>query len=189
MSEAKFIGNCNDLIDWDSVIRDIEKATPDYIGPLHEVGDGETVPGVDEVVGQLRDAGYKKINEGGNAGWDMFFPGSSFDEAVAQKFMEFVGMDDYINCWVSRVLPGDVAPWHWDITDDPATLEAENNGNMRRFHCHIDKPKPGHIVIVDNMCLYNQNQGNVWQWPERKSWHAGANAGLEPKYLFNIWGN
>lgn len=186
MNEVTYIGNCNHLINWDKVIEDIKSSDPGYVGPLHEVGD--PVPGVDAVVGQLRDAGYKRKDEGGNAGWDMFFPGDQFDASAVDKFMEFVGMKSYINCWVSRVMPGDVAPWHWDITDDDDTLTAEQQQNMKRYHCHIDHPKPGHMLVVENTCLYNQEQGAVWQWPDRKSWHAGANAGLEPKYLFNIWG-
>lgn len=180
----KFIGNCNTLIDWNSVIEKINNVDPAYIGPKHDIG--MDVPGVDEVMVPLRDAGYKSKAEGGNGAWGMYFPGTNFDEQIAQQFMKFVGMTSYINCWISKVMPGDVAPWHWDITDDEKTLEAK--GNLKRFHCHIDKPRPGHYFQLEDKIFFNEAQGNVYQWPDRKSWHAGANAGLEPKYLFNIWG-
>jgi hypothetical protein len=36
--------------------------------------------------------------------------------------------------------------------------------------------------------LYNQETGATWKWPKRTAWHAGSNAGLVPKYIFNIWG-
>lgn len=180
----KFIGNCNGIIDWNKVILEINNTPPAYIGPRHDVG--HEVEGVDEVVQPIRDAGYKFKAEGGNASWGMFFPGEQFSKEVVDKFMKFTGMTSYINCWISKVEPGDIAPWHWDITDDEITLNA--TGNMKRYHCHIDIPRDGHTFIVEDKCFYNEAQGNVYQWPDRKSWHAGANAGLEPKYLFNIWG-
>jgi hypothetical protein len=180
---AEFIGVCK-TVDWSALCEQLAEQEAAYIGPRHDVG--HNVPGVEEVAKPLRDAGYKMVDEGGNASWDMYFPNTNFDEDIVQKFMDFVGMDSYINCWVSRVKPGDVAPWHWDITDDEETLNAGKP--LVRYHCHISPPKPGHILIVEDQCLYNQEQGAVWKWPDRKSWHAGANAGLVPKYLFNIWG-
>ena len=166
----KFIGNCSSVIDWNKVIFDLEHQAAAYIGPRHDVG--HPVPGVEEVAKPLRDAGYKMKHEGGNAGWDMYLPGINFDIKIVETFLDWVGMDGYTNAWISRVKPGDVAPWHWDITDHEETLAREGL-NPDRYHCHVS--------------LYNQEQGNVWKWPSRKSWHAGANAGLVPKYLFNIW--
>lgn len=180
----KFIGNCSHLIDWNKVISDIDNSDPTYIGPRHDVG--MDVVGVDEVGIPIRNAGYKMKHEGGNASWGMYFPGKNFDIQVAEDFIKFIGMDSYINCWVSRVMPGDVAPWHWDITDDEDTLKVKTN--IRRFHCHIDIPKPGHFFQVEDDVFHMEAQGNTYEWPSRKSWHAGANAGLTPKYLFNIWG-
>ena len=79
-----------------------------------------------------------------------------------------------------------VAPWHWDITDDEKTLNETKE--FDRYHCHISPPSDGHILIVDEHCLYKQEQGSVYKWPSRKSWHAGANCGLVSKYIFNVWG-
>lgn len=180
----KFIGNCQGVIDWNAVIKDIETQNAAYIGPRHDVG--HHVPGVEEVARPIRDAGYKLKHEGGNASWDMYLPGTNFDVSIVERFVDWVGMDGYTNAWISRVKPGDVAPWHWDITDHEETLEREGL-NPDRYHCHVSMPADGHVLIVENQCLYNQAQGNVYKWPSRKSWHAGANAGLVPKYLFNIW--
>ena len=180
----KYIGNCADIIDWNKVILEINKNGPEYIGPRHDLGDN--VIGHDEVIVPIRQAGYKFKKEGGNASWGMFFPNAQFSEDVVYTFMDFVGLTSFLSCWISKVMPGDVAPWHWDVTDDSTTNEEENK--IKRFHCHIDQPKNGHVLIVEDHCFYNEEKGNVYQWPSRKSWHAGANAGLEPKYLFNIWG-
>jgi hypothetical protein len=182
---VQFIGNCNHLIDWDGVIDDIRDSEPGYIGPRHDAG--HTVQGVDEVCVPIRNAGYKMKCEGGSASWGMYFPKQHFDISVVKSFIDFVGMDSYINCWVSRVMPGDVAPWHWDITDDEFTLNSTVK-EIHRYHCHIDIPRPGHFLSVEDKCFYNEDQGNVYKWSSRMSWHSGANAGLTPKYLFNIWG-
>jgi hypothetical protein len=180
----EYVGNCKDVIDWHSVIESIEDQQSAYIGPRHDVG--HHVSGVEEVAKPLREAGYKMKHEGGNASWDMYLPGTNFDKKIAEKFCEWVGMSSYINAWISRVKPGDVAPWHWDITDDEKTLEHKKE--IVRYHCHISPPAPGHVLIVEDHCLYNQETGATWKWPKRTSWHAGSNAGLVPKYIFNIWG-
>ena len=100
-------------------------------------------------------------------------------------FAEWAGMDSYINAWISRVNPGNMAAWHWDVTDDEETL---SKAEHKRFHVHMSVPQPGHIFILEDTPLYGRAQGDTFQWPSRKSWHAGANAGLVPKYQFNIWG-
>ncbi|NDA62284.1 MAG: hypothetical protein EBX50_09595 [Chitinophagia bacterium] len=179
-----YVGNCADVIEWGAVIASLEDQVAAYIGPRHDVG--HPVPGVNEVVAPLRTAGYKMKNEGGNASWDMFLAGINFDVAVVEKFCDWAGMEGYTNAWISRVKPGDVAPWHWDITDDETTLSKESKG-MERYHVHIGRPEPGHVLMVEDKVFYLEAEGNTYKWPSRKSWHAGANAGLVPKYLFNIW--
>lgn len=180
---AKFVGNSNHIIDWQIVIDDIANQTPAYIGPRHDVG--HDVPGVEEVAVPLRNAGYKLVTEGGSLGWDMFLPDTNFDRKIIDDFAEWIGMDSYVNAWISRVHPGNMAAWHWDVTDDEETLSKQEH---LRYHVHMSQPSPGHIFIVEDQCLYFKQQGDCYKWPSRKSWHAGANCGLVPKYVFNIWG-
>ena len=66
----EYVGNCNDIINWTDLIKDLEKQQSAYIGPRHDVG--HNVPGVEEVAQPLREAGYKMKNEGGKASWDMY---------------------------------------------------------------------------------------------------------------------
>ncbi len=179
----KRIGNCADIIDWDSVIRHIEHQQPAYVGPSHKEGD--PIPGLDGVTDMWKRAGLKTVKEGGTVEWDMFLVGVNFDQSVADKFAEFVGIDNYNSCWISRINIGRFSPWHWDVHDNE--IELSKRTDIKRFHCHIGKPAHGHILIVEDKCFYNQPQGEVYQWPARTSWHAGMNCGLVPKYLFNIW--
>lgn len=178
-----YIGNCQGLIDWNEVICSLENQQPAYVGPRHDVGDN--VVGVNEVAIPLREAGYKTIPEGGNLGWDMFLPDKNFDRQIIQTFIDWVGLDGYTNAWISRVNPGNMAAWHWDVTDDEATL---TDKEWSRYHVHMTAPQHGHVFILEDQCLYGRAQGDTFKWPDRKSWHAGANCGLVPKYQFNIWG-
>ena len=175
-------GNCNNIIDWNELVRSLKHQSPAYIGPKHEVGD--PVPGVDDVVGKLRAAGYKTRPEGGNAGWDMFLPGNNFDQEIVKKIAEFVGLESYNNAWIARILPGQMAPWHWDITDDEASLAKKD---IIRYHCHMQPQIDGHMLVVENQSYYGSQMGDVYRWPTRTSWHCAANCGYEPFYSFHIW--
>lgn len=179
----KYMGNCSDIIDWDKVIKDCENTTPEYVGPSHSRKDN--LPGLDKIIDNWDQAGYKLARDGGTIEWDMFIPGKQFDQCVVDKFCKFVGINCYKTAWVSRVNVGRTTALHWDVHDDETQLA--KLPDPPRFHCHIGKPKPGHVFLLESQCLYWQDQGDTYQWPNRKSWHAGGNAGLTPKYLFNIW--
>jgi hypothetical protein len=181
---TKFIGNCGNIIDWQSIVDSLATQPPAYTGPRHR-GTDEII-GIKEISKSWDTAGYRLAVDGGSAGWGMYFAGQHFEQSVVEKFAYFVGVEP-VNAWISRVNPGAVAPWHWDAND--AEEEYAKLPDMVRFSCHVSKPQPGHVSIIEDVCVYNQEQGNVWQWPSRKSWHAGANCGLAPKYLFNMFGH
>lgn len=160
-------------VDWQQLITHLESQTP-VIGPKHKAGDN--IPGLNEITDMWDKAGY-----GSSVSWDMFYPGNHFSNTIVEEFVKWSGMTSFTNAWVSRVWPGYFAPQHWDVQDD------EPLPDTVRYHVHMSKPKFGHIFIVDDKCLYNQEQGATYRWSGRKLWHAGTNCGLEPKYIFNIW--
>jgi hypothetical protein len=180
----KYYGNFQE-VDWNSILTSIKSQQPEYVGPRHRAGD-EKAPGVDEVADIWSNAGYTTIDNGGNASWDMFLPEINFDKEIVFKFAKFVNVESYTNAWISRVNPGFVAPWHWDVTDNETTLAQKN---CVRFHCHIQPLNEivGHTLIVEDTCLYNQKPGEVYEWSDRRNWHGAANCGTEPMYLFNFW--
>jgi len=180
----KYFGNCQ-TIDWSELVASLKKQEPAYVGPRHRPGDVQA-PGVDEVADLWINAGYKTIDQGGNAKWDMYLPGINFDSSIVTKFVEFVGLEGCTNAWVSRVNPGSVAPWHWDVTDNETTLSSQT---AIRYHCHMQPLSEitGHTLIVGDTCLYNQQPGETYLWSDRKAWHGAANCGMEPMYLFHIW--
>ena len=178
---CEYIGKC-DTIDWNALLETLKDQEPAYVGPRHRAGD--PAPGIDDVAKMWDNAGYKMVVDGGSAGWDMLLPGINFPVEIALDFAKWVGLDNYTNCWISRIHPGNVAPWHWDVTDDEATL---NKTVKHRYHCLINKPEPGHVLLVEDKAFYMGDQGSVWKWPDRKSWHGAANCGFTPWYSFHFW--
>jgi hypothetical protein len=112
-------------------------------------------------------------------------PGRHFDKEFVDIFSNFVKATPLV-IFVSEIQPGKMAPWHWDI--DQFETEHSKLGTLVRYHLHLSKPSPGHVFIVDDQVFYNEEQGNVYQWGNRKAWHAGTNCGMYPKYLFSFKG-
>lgn len=179
---TQYIGNCNDIIDWQTIVDSLQAQEPAYIGPRHRGTDD--IRGIGEIAQMWKDAGYVISAEGGNAGWGMYFPGQHFNQDVVDTFSEYVGITP-INAWISKITPGMMAPWHWDANDNE---EEYSTMQLERYSVHICKPQPGHVFAVDDTVMYNQAQGDTFKWSSRKSWHGGGNCGLSPKYLFNIFG-
>lgn len=180
----KFIGNSNHIVDWQEVIDHLETQQPAYIGP--RLDQSLNVIGVGEISKKWKEAGLVTVKNGGSVGWDMFSPDINFDRSIIDKFADFV------NCactcaWISRVNPGKMVAWHWDVSEDEEKYRALQYP-LLRFSCHMNVHEPGQVLVVDDHCIYNEEQGNVYQWPSRESWHGSANFGFKPKYLFNFFG-
>lgn len=178
-----YLGNCSDRIDWDSIIKQCQTSDPEYVGPSHKKDDD--LPGLEEVAAIWEKGNYKNVADGGTVGWNMYMPGKQFDERSIEIFCEIYGIEDYHTAWISEITVGNFAPWHWDVNDHEEELS--KLPAKVRYHCHIGKPKFGHIFIVQDKCFYNQPQGSTYRWGDRRYWHAGTNCGLEPKYILNLW--
>ena len=179
---SKYIGNVSNLIDLESLVNSIKSQEPSYIGPRHKEGDN--IVEFDSVLNLWKSAKFKLINEGGNVGWDMYFPVKHFDREIVNILGNYLNLK-IINCWISVIHPGNIAPIHWDANDNEeyySTLELE------RYSIHISKPEAGHIFFVDDEVMYNVEQGSVYKWNSRKSWHSGGNFGFTNKYLLNLFG-
>jgi len=176
------IGNCSD-IDWDSVIADCVNSEPEYVGPSHSKHDN--IPGLEEVAALWEHAGYKTLKEGGTVGWNMYIPGKQFDQKAIDQFCKTFEIANYRTAWISEIKPGNFAPIHWDVNDNEEELK--KLPPMVRYHCHIGKPKFGHVFIANDRCFYNQPQGETYKWADRRYWHAGTNCGLGSKFILNLW--
>ena len=182
----KYIGNTGNVINWQRVVDNLATMTPAHTGPDNSLGDESIVDGF-KIEKLWKDAGVKSVSAGGSNQWDMFVINNHFDKSIVDKFCNFVNAD-VTHCWISRLEPGNMAHWHWDTSSISQQSEFDKIPNIVRYCCFISKPQPGHVFMIEDHCFYNQEQGAVWQWPSRTSWHAGTNFGFENKYLFNFFG-
>jgi hypothetical protein len=180
---ANFIGNINSWFDCNELIRQLSTQE----GELHK--------GLIDI--PLSHPEYEKyidINQSAvSAGYDKndaikfrhFKPGTHFDNNFVDIFSKFVNATPMV-VFVSEISPGHMTPWHYDI--DQFELANVDKGEKVRFHIHLSSPAPGHVFILEDHAFYNVPQGNVYQWHDIKSWHAGSNCGLVPKYLLSFKG-
>lgn len=117
--------------------------------------------------------------------WTNYYPGEHFDKDMMfcntfAKHRE----KKLLRAWVSRVDPGYMAPWHWDVDDNEE--EYLKNGTITRYSVFLQGAKHGHIFIVGNDYLYNREMFEAIEWNNYRDWHSGINAGLEPKYMFHL---
>jgi hypothetical protein len=170
----EYVGNSMHVIDWDSVIKEVQdqegKCACKYL-PVKEVPE---LKEIDDALGNYCRESIEWIN---------YYPDKEFSMDIAHKFGNFVKAPRMIKCWISKVLPGKTAPWHWDWDVD--WKKYIENGQPIRFTAMINPPTVGHVFIVGDQALYNEKQGDVHKWSDFRSYHAGTNCGLVPKFNFN----
>jgi hypothetical protein len=188
---VKFIGNCSDIINWDTIIEPLSTRpgirTPGEDSELYdENGDPKDKRPLHYASSMmLKNAGYHTLN---TIEWYTYLPTIDFDNSAVDKFSEFVNTTA-LCVWISSVKPGRCIPYHWDFDYGEYDKEIlENKDRLLRYTCHISRPKFGHIFATENMSFYNEPQGNTYLWDNLDLYHGGSNFGLEPKFLFNFIG-
>lgn len=178
-----FVGNCNNIIDWNAVI---VSCTAHTVPTQHINVDVDPSSELyDDFLEQRQLAEQAGYTTNDAIEFRHYYANEHFDISVSEKFAEFVNAT-HLMSFVSEVRPGKCVPWHWDI--NPRRSEHKNFDNLVRYVCFINTPKPGHVFMVEDQAFYCEQQGNVYQFPDIRSWHAGANAGLEPKFLYTFTG-
>ena len=87
---------------------------------------------------------------------------------------------------ISRVDPGYMAPWHWDVDDnEQAYLQ---KGEIKRYSITMCSPTMGHIFVIGDDYIYGAPEGSIFKWNDHRAWHTGINAGMTPKFTFHILG-
>jgi len=167
------------MIDWNSVIAEIAGKEGQIID--YNTSWKSDNPAYQDIYKILSDA---KVDFK-TAQWINYYPGKDFSESVVTEFEELVGCK-VIRAWISKVTPGHYVPYHWDVDDNES--EYLKLGTLKRFSCFITDPVVGQIIMVGDEYLYAKPKGTVYQWPDYKAWHAGTNASLKPKFLFNFLG-
>jgi hypothetical protein len=152
--------------------------------------EGKTIT-TDPKIWNLETPGYKEIYERWQAAnfnmdsirWTNYYPKEHFDVMFATEFAKAVN-GRLVRAWISRIDPGYMAPWHWDVDEEEAAYLEK--GTLTRYSCFMQGATHGHILIVGNDYLYNRDVGELIKWNNYKEWHSGINAGLSPQYIFHI---
>lgn len=176
----EFVGNCS-TINWDSIVNSLdtkEGQARTYNVDFYLNKDGR----FNEVIDLWKTAGYDKS---GTVEWINYYPGKDFDQSIITEFEKFTNTI-CARAWISKIRPGRYAPYHWDIDDYEE--EYLKQGELVRYTAHPCAPTSGQVFIVDDHILHNEQQGNVYKWPDHRAWHAGGNCSFQPKFLFNFLG-
>ena len=186
---TKYIGTTKNLIDWDSVIKQIIPRTGDYNSVKSVVDRSESnwaddpslLGSYHEIIGTWQKANYD-LN---NIEWWDYYPEQHYDLDIQNKFADIVNSEP-LRVFISEVMPGQCVPYHWDVEDHEE--EWLKLGQLVRYVCFIDKPRFGHVFILEQECFYNVEQHLIYQWDHYRNHHAGTNCGTEPYYLFHFLG-
>lgn len=180
-------GNCATVIDWARVISDCRSSQGKQLTAERDIwirtrGSGEVFDTeYDKIHKSWLDANYNVDS----VKWINYYGGEDYDDTVNQLFSEWVGMT-MCRAWVSRMDPGWTAAYHWDVDDDEE--EFLKLGDLYRFSVQIGENVPGQCFIVEEEVFHNKPSGEVYQWDNYRQYHAAANCGLKPWFLYNFIG-
>jgi len=117
--------------------------------------------------------------------WQHFNLDESFSDII-NSFSNLVKMKN-IRCFVTRLDPGNLAPYHWDECD--CIYRSETNlDKIFRYTFFLSPANFGNIFIVDNKCFNKEEQGNVYKWNHYTDFHGAYNTSTTPQYLFHFLG-
>lgn len=177
MAKSKFITNCSDIINWKEVIESL--GTPDEInGPPKDWLTRTDFTGNAYYDPLFRLWSAAKMNTAAALVSNYRFEG---DHPVTKKMEQILGLE-HSESWISRIDPGCIVPYHYD-------MHVDLRETSRRFICFIDEHQFGQVFMVGEECFYNEPIGNLYEFAEVKGIHAGANVGLHPKYLYHFLGH
>jgi hypothetical protein len=181
----KYIGNTGTLINWDIIIESLKGQSPAHTGPDNSLEDPDNMIGFQEIVDKWNSVGVKTLSQGGTNNWEMYLPIENFDKSVVDTFSNYVSANTLF-AWIANIHPGCMAHWHWDTSSKEDIFD--NIPNIVRYSCFITKPHPGHVFMTSDNVVGYVDQGDIYQWPDRKTWHGGINFGFEEKYTLHFIG-
>jgi hypothetical protein len=166
--------------DWDTIIKNLTEGSEVTVDPARWNLDN---PGYAEIFEIWKNANFN-LN---SIKWTNYYPGLHFPEDTVQEQADYLKIKKVHRSWISKLDPGFMAPWHWDVDDNEQ--EYLTHGPINRFTIILEKMEHGHILIVGTEHYFNQPKDTVIKWDNYKEWHSGINAGMKPSYLLHILGS
>ena len=184
----KYFGTTNGIIDWNPIVQICancndgdENTVTSVVDRSEAEAEGPLLESYRSIIKTWLDAGYTLED----IVWHDYYPGEHFDIEIQNKFADLVNADP-LRVFVSDVAPGRNVPYHWDVEDKEEEWLAQ--GELKRWVCFMDKPRWGSVLILENECFHNVEQGAVYEWDNYKSYHAGTSCGTHNQYLFHFLG-
>lgn len=169
------------MINWDDIISDLLTKDGNPITTDPDIWHLDT-PGYDEIYNAWKAANFNLAT----IKWINYYPGKHFSKDIVEEVAQQLGLKGIHRSWISRIDPGYMAPWHWDV--DENEQEYLVHGPIIRYTVIIKEFAHGHIFIIGDKYFYNLYKGKSICWDNYREWHSGINAGMEPNWLLHIVG-
>jgi hypothetical protein len=167
------------MTDWNLVINNLSGGSDVTVDPTRWNLDN---PGYVEIYDIWKNANFN-FN---SIKWTNYYPGVHFSNDIVNEQLKNLNLKKAHKSWISKIDPGYMAPWHWDVDD----FEDEylKDGPITRHTVIIENMSHGHILIVGDDHYFNRPKDTIIKWNNYKEWHSGINAGMTPSYMFHILG-
>jgi hypothetical protein len=168
------------MVNWDSIIQGLVDQQGIAITTDPAIWDTSN-PEYEKIFKQWTDANFN-LN---TIKWINYYPGVHYDNTVVEQLAAELDIKVH-RSWISRIDPGYMAPWHWDVDDNE--VEYLKHGPIIRYTVIPKEFDNGHIFILGKDYHYNLKKDCVIKWDNSREWHSGINAGLTPNWMFHILG-
>lgn len=187
MKNVTYVGNCNNLIDLDSLVAQVSLSKGSERNGNHPYSPSmnlsERLKQEFEKMNSIwKAAGYLDLN---NFLYTIHKSETDFDNSYISKLGEFLNITP-LNVWISSLTPGCCVPYHTDLEQNEDKWGRQ--GTLVRYTVFIDEPKIGHIFLINEDCFHMIQRGSIFKWNNWKEYHIGMNCGLERKYMLHIVG-
>lgn len=139
-------------------------------------------PGYNEIFKIWKDANFNSSA----IKWINYYPETHYDNTVVEAVAKSLNLKGIHRSWISRIDPGYMAPWHWDVDDnEQGYLKV---GPIIRYTVIIKDFTPGQLFILKDKHFFNVSEGVVIPWESHRNWHSGINGSMKTNWMFHILG-
>lgn len=189
---ATLIGNVNEILDCSGLINDLDGGHREYHTFRDKDGNIDRISkllikdsAADERLVKVIQANYPGPMCDG-----LIYTGCHFPEKYVQRLDQYLGTA-CVRVVVSEFDPGKITVPHYDFArekDQDAEQKLLDLGDIEGYHVHLGDPEEGHGFMIEGICCYMQEQGNIWKWDNYLSWHSAVNTGWNPKRILSYFG-
>lgn len=189
---AKLIDNINETLDCDQLLKDLNGGFNEYQTFRDKDGNLTRIAQllVNDPKADERTVKVIKANYPGPMCDGLIYTGCHFPEKYIKRLDEYLGTV-CVRVVVSEFAPGKLTVPHYDYArekDRAAEEKLLELGTIEGYHVHLGEPEEGHGFMIEGVCCYMQEQGNIWKWDNYLSWHSAVNTGWNPKRILSYFG-